>query len=153
MKRLGLFVVFALINFGGLALGSWLMGQGPSSDWYQQLNKAPWTPPGWVFGIAWTTIMTCYSIFLADLWTKPVTQATWVLFLVSLLTNVIWNYLFFNRHWMLWAFIVLAVLAVVIWLFYFQSRQELRQKSLLLLPYMIWLLIALSLNGYAVIKN
>ena len=40
---------FLLLNFGGLALGSFLMGEGPTGMWYSNLNKAPWTPPGWVF--------------------------------------------------------------------------------------------------------
>ena len=47
---------FLLLNFGALALGGFLMGEGPSSAWYSNLNKAPWTPPGWVFGASWTVI-------------------------------------------------------------------------------------------------
>ena len=38
-------ILFLIINFGGLALGSWLMNNGPNSDWYLNLDKAPWTPP------------------------------------------------------------------------------------------------------------
>ena len=56
IKRL---FVFLLINFGALALGGLFTSDGVISDWYEQLNKAPWTPPGWVFGAAWTTIMVC----------------------------------------------------------------------------------------------
>lgn len=42
------------------------MGGSPAdNDWYTSLNKAPWTPPGWVFGFAWTTIMILYSIYLS----------------------------------------------------------------------------------------
>ena len=65
MKRIALLVFFLLVNFGGLAIGNWLMNSGPSSTWYLELNKAPWTPPGWVFGAAWTLIMICFSIYLA----------------------------------------------------------------------------------------
>ena len=48
MKQL---VIFALLNFGALAIGGLFTGGGVSSEWYASLNKAPWTPPGWVFGI------------------------------------------------------------------------------------------------------
>ena len=70
MKPISYFFIFLAINFGGLAFGSWLMNNGPTSDWYSNLNKAPWTPPGWVFGVAWTTIMICFSIYLAKLFTS-----------------------------------------------------------------------------------
>ena len=68
MKQAKLTVLFLLINFGGLAFGSWLMNNGPMTDWYADLNKAPWSPPGWVFGFAWTTIMVCFSFYLGILW-------------------------------------------------------------------------------------
>ena len=43
------------------------MDNGPMTDWYINLNQAPWSPPGWVFGAAWTTIMICFSIYMAYL--------------------------------------------------------------------------------------
>ena len=62
-------IIFLLINFAGLFIGGLFTGEGVPSDWYQNLNKAPWTPPGWVFGFAWTTIMICFSLFKC-LWKK-----------------------------------------------------------------------------------
>ena len=44
-----------------------LMGDGASSEWYKNLIKAPWTPEGWVFGFAWTFLMTCFAAYLAKL--------------------------------------------------------------------------------------
>ena len=70
MNLIKYLVIFLFINFGGLALGSWLMNNGPRSLWYIELNKAPWTPPGWVFGVAWTLIMICFSIYLSYLFTQ-----------------------------------------------------------------------------------
>jgi benzodiazapine receptor len=57
MKLLKISIFFLVLNFSALAIGSWLMNNGPITNWYMNLNQAPWTPPGWVFGIAWTTIM------------------------------------------------------------------------------------------------
>ncbi|MDG2281196.1 MAG: tryptophan-rich sensory protein, partial [Flavicella sp.] len=51
IKRILLFLV---LNFTALAVGGLFTGTGVSSDWYQNLNQAPWTPPGWVFGFMWT---------------------------------------------------------------------------------------------------
>ena len=61
-------IIFLLINFGALAIGGLFTGKGVPSDWYLGLDKAPWTPPGWMFGFAWTAIMICFSIYMAYLW-------------------------------------------------------------------------------------
>jgi tryptophan-rich sensory protein len=74
MKRAQLILFFLIINMGSLAIGSWLMNNGPKTDWYINLNKAPWSPPGWLFGIAWTTIMACFSVLLAHLFSKKVSK-------------------------------------------------------------------------------
>ena len=60
-------LLFLIINFGGLFIGGLFTGEGVPSDWYQNLNKAPWNPPGWVFGAAWTTVMICFSVYMAIL--------------------------------------------------------------------------------------
>ncbi len=54
-------IIFLVINFAALALGSIFTSAGVSSDWYTNLNQAPWTPPGWVFGAAWTSIMIFFA--------------------------------------------------------------------------------------------
>ena len=66
-RYLKILLFFLLINFSALTIGSWLMDNGPQTDWYKGLNKAPWTPAGWVFGFAWTTIMICFSIYMTAL--------------------------------------------------------------------------------------
>ena len=91
-------IIFLVINFAALGIGGFLMGEGPSSDYYQTVNKAPWTPPGWVFGAAWTTIMICFSIYMAY-WTDSENDNTVLaLFAVQFILNVGWNPLFFNFH-------------------------------------------------------
>lgn len=62
IARIALFLV---LNFAALGIGGLFSGQGVPSDWYTGLNKAPWTPPGWVFGSAWTIIMICFAIYMA----------------------------------------------------------------------------------------
>ncbi|NDH69532.1 MAG: tryptophan-rich sensory protein, partial [Gammaproteobacteria bacterium] len=44
-------LLFFVLNFGALYVGALLMNGSPATnEWYQQLDKAPWTPPGWFFG-------------------------------------------------------------------------------------------------------
>ncbi len=117
-------IVFLFINFGGLAVGSWLMNNGPMTSWYQGLNKAPWTPPGWVFGVAWTTIMICFSIYLAELFKKHYSKNLLFLFIIQVILNVSWNYIFFNQHQVLIGLIILVLLTSLIFFFFFQEESS-----------------------------
>ncbi len=149
----GLLALFLFINFGGLALGGWLMNSGPTSDWYLNLNKAPWTPPGWVFGAAWTTIMVCFSIYLAKLFLIDNTINQKLVFGLQVLLNVSWNYIFFNQHQVFLGLVVILLLTAVIFIYFFALSKKVGKWRLLLLPYMIWLCIASSLNMYVLIHN
>lgn len=145
--------LFLLLNFGALAIGSYFMNNGPQSNWYLTLNKAPWTPPGWVFGVAWTTIMICFSFYLAYLVGLKGNVVFWMLFGIQFILNISWNYAFFNQHLIGFALGIIVLLTVLIgyYLFYFLNSMKL--KSLLILPYFLWLLIATSLNAYSYFKN
>ena len=153
VKKTKYLILFLFINFGGLALGSWLMNNGPNTDWYLNLTKAPWTPPGWVFGAAWTSIMICFSIYLIFLFTKNYNQKKLFLFSIQFILNVSWNYLFFNKHEVFIAFISIVLLTALIFFLFFHYYKALKKVSYLLLPYMIWLCIATSLNLYILIHN
>lgn len=153
MKFWKAFVVFLIINFGALGIGSWLMNNGPQSEWYTSLYQAPWTPEGWVFGAAWTSIMICFSIYMAFLFLKEPSNKVKILFLVQFILNVSWNYVFFNQHWVGLGLAVIIGLTVVIALFLFLFKNTLQYKTLLILPYFIWLCIAVSLNAYILLNN
>ncbi len=153
MKNIVTIVVFLIINFGALAIGSWLMDNGPQTEWYLNLNKAPWTPSGWVFGAAWTTIMICFSIYMAQLFKKLKSKKVIGLFIVQLILNVSWNYIFFNKHMVLYALVVIALLTLLMLYFFISFYKNVKYTSLLLLPYIIWLFIATSLNYYIYTYN
>ncbi|PSG88348.1 TspO/MBR family protein [Aurantibacter aestuarii] len=153
MKKLKLFIFFLLINFGGLALGSWLMGSGATSSWYLELNKAPWTPPGWVFGAAWTTIMLFFSIYLAQIFSYHPTKKLKIVFTIQVFLNIIWNYIFFNQHLISLGLITIILLTVLLFYMFFAFKHYNKFTKGLLLPCMVWLVIASSLNAYILIYN
>ncbi|NCT10799.1 MAG: tryptophan-rich sensory protein [Flavobacteriia bacterium] len=154
MKKIWLLLIFLAINFGGLAIGSFLMNEGPTSEWYSTLNKAPWTPYGWVFGVAWTAIMICFSIYLAKLFTSEINKTLiFSFFLIEFFLNVSWNYLFFNQHLVLTSLIGIILLTLVLFYFYFNLSKNVGKYKYLLLPYMFWLCIATSLNFYVLVNN
>ena len=146
-------LLFLIINFSGLFIGGLFTGEGVPSDWYQNLNKAPWTPPGWVFGAAWTTIMICFSVYMAILWKKITLKNLLYLYIAEFILNVIWNPLFFHFKWINVALLSISLLTILIIYMAVSLRVEMRYKTLLIFPYLIWLIIATSLNGYIVLYN
>jgi len=154
LKKIYLFILFLIINFGGLALGNWFMGDAVTSEWYTNLNKAPWTPPGWVFGATWTLIMICFSAYLSYLFTIRNSKFVIFVYTIAVILNVSWNYIFFNQQLTNLALINIILLTLVITYFFITfCDDELSKLKYLLLPYIIWLCIATSLNGYVVFNN
>jgi benzodiazapine receptor len=147
-------ILFLVLNFGALAIGGLFTGRGVASDWYQNLNKAPWTPPGWVFGMAWFTIMLCYSVYLAWAWEKVDSIKLFVLlYALQWILNVSWNPLFFHFQLVGVGLIVISGLTLLIGFLIIAYIKQARTLTLLLAPYFIWLLIATSLNAYILFRN
>jgi tryptophan-rich sensory protein len=145
--------VFLLLNFGALGIGGLLMGEGPTGDWYQSLDKAPWTPPGWFFGVAWTTIMLCFSFYMAKLVEDDRKTMIYSLFGVQWGLNVGWNYIFFSQQWVLFGAIWISILSLFVIYFLVAFKSFLKSYTWLIVPYAVWLVIATSLNVYVLVNN
>ena len=124
--------------------------------WYNNLNKPVFTPPSWVFAPAWTIlyilIFLSLVIFLGSKTSESKTFGI-ILFIIQMILNLLWTPIFFYWQNMEFAFIIiiLLVLAVIgtITAFYKISRIA----SLLLIPYILWLLFATYLNwGFLMIN-
>ena len=150
-----LFLLFLTTNFGALGIGVLLMNNGSTSEWYYNLNKAPWTPEGWVFGAAWFSIMFSFSFYMTKLalYFKERNNFLIKAFAMQWMLNVSWNYIFFNQHLTMSGFVVIISLWLLVGFFTFNYIKELKWFTLLIVPYLIWLTIASSLNGYIILYN
>ncbi|MDF1517189.1 MAG: TspO/MBR family protein [Lutibacter sp.] len=153
MKKALWFLVFLVLNFGALGIGGLLMNNGPQEIWYMELNKAPWTPPGWFFGVAWTIIMIAFSIYMAYLIQLKSNVNIWLLFFVQFVLNTSWNYIFFNQHLVLLGLLVIVLLTILVGYFLLKFRYFMKQKTWFIVPYFIWLIVASSLNAYVYLNN
>ena len=153
MKKSIAFFIFLFINFSALGIGGLLMNDGPMTEWYINLNKAPWTPPGWVFSVAWTLIMISFSFYMTYLYTEYNSTKVKTLFFIQVILNIGWNYLFFNQYLVSISLIAIIVLTLLIFYFFINYKKQLAIKSVLILPYLIWLCIATSLNAYIFLNN
>ena len=147
-------LIFLLINFGALGLGALFTVKGVPSEWYINLNKAPWTPPGWVFGFVWTLIMVCFSFYMSYLWPEIENKKILILlFSMNWILNVFWNPIFFYYKNIFLAMIIIVCLTLLVLYFTLIYWNISESKSILIMPYLVWLIIASSLNGYILFKN
>ncbi|WP_417372215.1 TspO/MBR family protein [Gelidibacter japonicus] len=147
-------ITFLILNFAALGIGGLFTGTGVTSDWYNNLSKAPWTPPGWTFGAAWTTIMVCFAFYMAYLWPSVQNKKLLVsLFSFQWILNVLWNPVFFYFQNPLLGIIVISSLTILVGVFLFKYYSTLKSQSVFILPYLLWLIIATSLNAYILIYN
>jgi len=146
--------IFLALNFWALAIGSIWTSWWATSDWYTSLNQAPWTPPGWFFGFAWTSIMVCFSFYMALAWNKVKSQKMLtILFGIQWVLNIIWNPIFFwGREFLLWL-ITISSLTILMTFFLIYYYRDLKLISILVLPYVLWLITATSLNWYILFMN
>jgi len=149
------FIIFLFFNFSAIGFGVLLMQNGPQTDWYLQLEKAPWTPANWVFGAAWFSIMFLFSFYMTRLsfqfqfFKKDII----ILYTVQWILNVGWNYIFFNKQLVLLGLLVIVLLWLLIGYFTFKYVKRLNFYTLLIVPYLVWMTIASSLNAYIFLNN
>lgn len=146
-------IFFLVLNFGALVIGRYFTEAGVSSEWYSNLDKAPWTPPGWMFGVAWSAIMICFAIYMAYGTKQINSRGLLSTFAVQWVLNVLWNPVFFYYHNVAVGLIIISALTILVAYMFYHYWSQLKTKSLWLAPYVLWMLIATSLNAYIFIKN
>ena len=125
-------------------------------SWYNNLNKPPWSPPSYVFGIVWPILyflmFMSFTIIYNDKNCNPYCDAI-TLFLIQLVLNLVWTTIFFKYKNPKLALIDL-ILIIIFTLYTYREFDKLNKKaSILLIPYILWLFVALSLNSYIVVMN
>jgi len=136
---------WVLLCFSAAALGGFFL----PGEWYAQLRKPAWNPPGWIFGPVWTALYTMMAVAAWLVWRRggfAVQRVPLGLFLLQLLFNALWSPLFFGLHNPALAFaeIVLLWLALLATIVAFGKVQ--RGAGILLLPYLAWVSFAAVLN-------
>ncbi len=117
---------------------------------YAQIaEKPPLSPPGWVFGVAWTILYALMGIGAARVWASPKTQARsrgLNLFIAQLIVNFFWSPIFFNARAYGLALVWLLLLWVLVLLMILEFRKVDKSAAYLQIPYLLWLTFAAYLN-------
>jgi len=141
------------LTLAGLALAALAAGATgalfPPGAWYKTLVKPAWTPPDWLFPVAWTAL---YAAMVYAAWRvaqAPIELAAPALafWAAQIVLNALWSPMFFGLHRIGGALAVLALLWVAVVATLLLSLRADLIAGLLLVPYLIWVSYAGALNA------
>ncbi|WP_420863969.1 tryptophan-rich sensory protein TspO [Algirhabdus cladophorae] len=136
------FALFMAASFTAAATGSLF----PPDQWYKDLTKPGWTPPNWLFPIAWTIlyVASAYAaMHIALHENNAVPMGFWAF---QIAANTLWTPIFFGLKKLGVAMVAILVLWIAVLgtlITFFQLDQV---AGLLMVPYLIWVSYAAALN-------
>lgn len=121
-----------------------------SFEIYSQLNLPPFSPPGWVFPVAWTILYLAMGIasglVLSSGASQEQTMPALRLYVLQLAVNFVWPILFFGQSLYLVSFFWLLLLLLLVLLTTIWFYKIISSAGILLIPYLGWLIFAGYLN-------
>ena len=129
-------------------IGSLASTQASSDLWYLSLNKSELNPPSYVFGIVWPIlyVLMMISAYLAS-------KKIYGVFLIQLVFNAAWSWLFFRFQMPLISLIDIYLLIALNLYITTLMYKENKLAFILFIPYVLWISFASYLNLFIVINN
>jgi len=145
--RVRRFTLIVAVIFAA-AVGSMASTSAGTDSWYLLLNKSELNPPSYVFGIVWPIlyILMMVSAFLAH-------KNIFSIFIIQLIFNAAWSWLFFRFQMPLIALLdIYLLIAINIYILNLMYKEN-KLAFFLFIPYVIWISFASYLNLFIVINN
>ncbi len=124
---------------------------------FQELRQPPFSPPAWLFPVAWTVLYVLMGVASYLIWTAITTyekrKQALAVYGAQLFFNFVWSIIFFNLQEYFFALVWLVALWLLIYITYVQFKPINKAAAWLLVPYLIWVAFAGYLNlGIAVLN-
>lgn len=118
-----------------------------TDTWYKNLKKPEIMPPDYAFPIAWYSLFFLLAVSIILLWRdKAERPHITLLFGINLLLVIIWSVFFFGLHQPTLAFLEILLLVIATLGTFIYSYQIRKISSLLLIPYLLWVLFLAYVN-------
>ena len=122
------------------------------TTWYPTLEKPFFNPPNWLFAPVWTMLYILMGVSAGLVWQKIDTQKELVkkglfFFTIQLILNGFWSVLFFGWNNILLSLIEIILLFLFLFETYLTFKKLDKTSSLLLIPYMVWVIFASILTA------
>lgn len=114
--------------------------------WYRSLNKPAWTPPNWVFPVAWTILYLSMCVAAARVAPLPGSGQALAFWAAQIAFNTLWTPVFFGLYRMRAAMVVMLGLWLFVALTLVAFWRLDTVAGLLFVPYLGWVTVAGALN-------
>ena len=144
-------VVLQLIAFG---IGH--ITQSNITTWYQTLHRSSLTPAAIVFPIVWSLLYIMIALAGWYLWQHrraPQAKLPLLFYGIQMVLNWTWSLLFFKAHLLALSFFCLLLIAIFTLMTMITARHTYKLSSILLIPYLLWLIFAGYLNAMIWLLN
>ena len=148
---------FAAAAIGIILVLIYAFGSGvwvsSSPGWYASLNRPPWQPPSFIFGIIWPynfIMLGVAAVNVAQSLTRTQSVFWLSFFATSVAAALMWAYQFYVPHNLSLAALALSLAALLTLPVLYLTFKASILIGLLLVPYQIWVAIASTLAwGYS----
>lgn len=149
--KLALKITILIIICLGIGYASSIVTQNGVQTWYPLIEKPSFNPPNWVFAPVWTILYLCIAVAGGIVWNKiesnPLAKRAMLLFVIQLILNTLWSFLFFGLRNPLVALIEIILLLLVIYETFILFNRINKVAGYLFIPYLLWVAFALLLNA------
>lgn len=139
-----------LVLIYAIGSGVWVSS---SPGWYASLNRPPWQPPSFIFGIIWPynfIMLGVAAVNVAQSLTRTQNVLWLSFFALSVAAALTWAYQFYVPHNLSLAAVALTIAALLTLPVLYLTFKASILIGLLLVPYQIWVAIASTLAwGYS----
>ena len=136
----------AIVLIYMIGSGLWV---NTGDNWYANINKPSWQPPGFIFGIIWPynfIVLGIAATVIGQRASKPASFAYIAFFALSVTAALTWAYLFYRPHNLTGAAIALTLTALLtIPMTYILFTISI-PMAIAVMPYQVWVAIAATLN-------
>jgi len=132
-----------ILTFIAAAIGS--AASAESGLFYQQIFRPEWAPPAWLFAPVWTALYTLMGISAWIVWRVDGFRSARIalsLFILQLVFNAIWTWIFFVWKQGALAFVEILVLWALILCTTIAFWRVRILAGILLIPYLAWVSFA-----------
>ena len=120
--------------------------------WYDGLEKPNWTPPKWLFPVAWTTLYLLMSGAGARVIGDPAAGTALAFWALQIALNTLWTPVFFGLRNMRAGMVIIVFLWIAVAATMIAMLRVDILAGLMFVPYLAWVSVASALN-YSVWKR
>ena len=125
----------------------------PTGEWYKSLDKPKWTPPDWVFPIAWTIFYFALAFAGARVASMPDNKFAVSFWSLHIALNTLWTPVFFGARNLKAGMIIILLLWLSTAGMIYHCFLIDKLAGIVITPYIIWVTIASALNFSLLRRN